>query len=97
VNKLYNLLEIEIDGVYKTMLLLKKKKYAAVMVKDKPDGSYVLETETKGLDLVRRDWCQLSKDIGLRCLEVLHLLLKHVSHTKTDHLTKRPLHQELLR
>lgn len=69
VNKLYNLLEIEIDGVYKTMLLLKKKKYAAVMVKDKPDGSYVLETETKGLDLVRRDWCQLSKDIGLRCLE----------------------------
>jgi hypothetical protein len=50
------------------MLLLKKKKYAAVLVKDQPDGSFVLETETKGLDLVRRDWCQLSKDIGLRCL-----------------------------
>ena len=68
VNKLYRLLEIEIDGVFKTMLLLKKKKYAAVLVKDQPDGSFVLETETKGLDLVRRDWCQLSKDIGLRCL-----------------------------
>ena len=78
VNKLYRLLEIEIDGVYKTMLLLKKKKYAAVMVKDKPDGSYVLETETKGLDLVRRDWCQLSKDIGLRCLE------KILSGTETE-------------
>ena len=26
VNKLYRLLEIDIDGVFKTMLLLKKKK-----------------------------------------------------------------------
>lgn len=32
VNKLYKLLEIDIDGVYKSMLLLKKKKYAALSV-----------------------------------------------------------------
>ena len=32
VNKRYKLLEIEMDGVYKCMLLLKKKKYAAVKV-----------------------------------------------------------------
>ena len=30
VNKLYRLLELDIDGVFKYMLLLKKKKYAAV-------------------------------------------------------------------
>ena len=38
VNKLYRLLELDIDGVFKYMLLLKKKKYAAVtmeMVKGK--------------------------------------------------------------
>jgi len=32
VNKLYRLLEIDIDGVYKSLLLLKKKKYAALSV-----------------------------------------------------------------
>jgi hypothetical protein len=34
VNKRYKLLEIEMDAVYKTMLLLKKKKYAAIKVID---------------------------------------------------------------
>jgi DNA polymerase alpha subunit A len=28
VNKIHRLLEIEMDGIYRTMLLLKKKKYA---------------------------------------------------------------------
>ena len=32
----------------------------------------VLEKETKGLDLVRRDWCALSKDIGHEVLD--HIL-----------------------
>lgn len=30
VNKRYRLLEIDMDGIYKRMLLLKKKKYAAI-------------------------------------------------------------------
>ena len=38
VNKLYKTLEIEIDGVFKSMLLLKKKKYAALVVEEKADG-----------------------------------------------------------
>lgn len=32
VNKKYRCLEIDLDGLYKRMLLLKKKKYAAVKV-----------------------------------------------------------------
>ena len=32
VNALYKCLEIEIDGVFKSLLLLKKKKYAALKV-----------------------------------------------------------------
>jgi DNA polymerase alpha subunit A len=63
VNKLYKTLELEIDGVFQTMLLLKKKKYAAVTVEEK-DGAMVFDTEMKGLDLVRRDWCIQSKDSG---------------------------------
>ncbi|KAH6570971.1 hypothetical protein BASA60_007400 [Batrachochytrium salamandrivorans] len=61
VNKRYNLLEIELDGFYERMLLLKKKKYAAILVEEK-DGQLKKTIEMKGLDLVRRDWCGLSFD-----------------------------------
>ncbi|XP_028403714.1 DNA polymerase alpha catalytic subunit-like [Dendronephthya gigantea] len=64
VNKLYKLLEIDIDGVYKSMLLLKKKKYAAISVQALENGKFHEAKETKGLDIVRRDWCQLAKDAG---------------------------------
>lgn len=64
VNKLYKLLEIDIDGVFKSLLLLKKKKYAALVVENLGDGRYSLKQELKGLDIVRRDWCDLAKDCG---------------------------------
>jgi DNA polymerase alpha subunit A len=63
INKKYSLLEIDIDGVFKSLLLLRKKKYAALLVDNfnemltnrsiKPK----LTKEIKGLDMVRRDWC----------------------------------------
>ncbi|KAI8333396.1 hypothetical protein BC941DRAFT_358178 [Chlamydoabsidia padenii] len=68
VNELYKLLEIDIDGFFKHMLLLKKKKYAALLVEEKPNGELVETVETKGLDLVRRDWCDLSHDVSNRVL-----------------------------
>jgi DNA polymerase alpha subunit A len=69
VNKLYKTLELEIDGIFKTMLLLKKKKYAAITVEQKSDGTIVYDREEKGLDLVRRDWCVQSKDTGRYVLD----------------------------
>lgn len=39
VNKRYRLLEIELDGIFKRMLLLKKKKYAAIKLEQGPDGT----------------------------------------------------------
>jgi len=68
VNKRYNLLEIEIDGIMKSMLLLNKKKYASLMVEEK-NGQVNLVREIKGLDLVRRDWCDLSHEIGKQVLD----------------------------
>ncbi|XP_016064788.1 PREDICTED: DNA polymerase alpha catalytic subunit isoform X2 [Miniopterus natalensis] len=64
VNKLYKLLEIDIDGIFKSLLLLKKKKYAALVVEPTSDGNYTTKQELKGLDIVRRDWCDLAKDTG---------------------------------
>uniref|UniRef100_A0A803T2M0 DNA polymerase n=1 Tax=Anolis carolinensis TaxID=28377 RepID=A0A803T2M0_ANOCA len=64
VNKLYKLLEIDIDGIFKSLLLLKKKKYAALVVEPTGDGKYITKQELKGLDIVRRDWCDLAKETG---------------------------------
>jgi DNA polymerase alpha subunit A len=63
VNKLYKLLEIEVDGQFQRMLLLEKKKYAGLMVVEK-DGTYETVVEAKGLEIVRRDWCDLSQDVS---------------------------------
>lgn len=72
VNKQYKALEIDIDGVFKKMLLLKKKKYAAVTIsEDAASGVVKCETEMKGLDLVRRDWCPLSKELGRYVIDEL--------------------------
>uniref|UniRef100_UPI00398E84DD DNA polymerase alpha catalytic subunit n=1 Tax=Pristiophorus japonicus TaxID=55135 RepID=UPI00398E84DD len=64
VNKQYKLLELDIDGVFKSLLLLKKKKYAALVIEPTADGRHVTKQELKGLDIVRRDWCGLAKEIG---------------------------------
>ncbi len=71
VNKYYRGLELDLDGIFKSMLLLKKKKYAALVVAEGADGSVTYEKELKGLDLVRRDWCRLSKETGLFVLDCI--------------------------
>lgn len=64
VNEKYRLLEIELDGIFQKLLLLKKKKYAAVIIEDKGNGIIKTTVETKGLDMVRRDWSILSVEIS---------------------------------
>ncbi|RIA89475.1 DNA polymerase family B-domain-containing protein [Glomus cerebriforme] len=63
VNERYKLLELEIDGFFEKLLLFKKKKYAAIVV-EKKNGSLKRSCETKGLDLVRRDWCDLVNKVS---------------------------------
>jgi DNA polymerase alpha subunit A len=69
VNKLYRTLELEIDGIFQCLLLLKKKKYAAIVVEEGANGQIEYKREEKGLDLVRRDWCIQSKDTGRYILD----------------------------
>ncbi|EPY29168.1 DNA polymerase alpha subunit A [Strigomonas culicis] len=72
INKQYKSLEIDIDGVFRAILLLKKKKYAALSVVDWQGEGTVIKKEIKGLDMVRRDWCPLSKKV---CDAVLNRVL----------------------
>ncbi|KAF7403413.1 hypothetical protein HZH68_006207 [Vespula germanica] len=71
VNKLYKKVELDIDGVFRYLLLLQKKKYAAVTMTKLPNGKIQLNQEHKGLDIVRRDWCQLACETGKRILSQL--------------------------
>ena len=60
VNDRYKLLEIDLDGIFQRLLLLQKKKYAAIKVEDGTRTS----TEVKGLDMKRREYCALSKQVS---------------------------------
>lgn len=60
VNEQYQLLEIDLDGIFQRLLLLQKKKYAAIKVEEGTRTS----TEVKGLDMKRREYCSLSKNVS---------------------------------
>lgn len=64
VNKMYKQVELDVDGIFKYLLLLKKKKYAALTIARLPDGRFKTEQELKGLDIVRRDWAPLAVNVG---------------------------------
>ncbi|OQR69466.1 DNA polymerase alpha catalytic subunit-like [Tropilaelaps mercedesae] len=72
INKQYRQLEIEVDGVFRAMLLLKKKKYAACTLSFGPDGAVTSQKiEVKGLDIVRRDWAELARCAGRFVIDTL--------------------------
>ncbi|KAI3337136.1 hypothetical protein HD806DRAFT_475794 [Xylariaceae sp. AK1471] len=68
VNERYRLLEIDIDNVFRRILLQAKKKYAAINLVEAPGGKFVEKMEVKGLDMKRREYCGLSKEISSRIL-----------------------------
>ncbi|PNY27218.1 DNA polymerase [Tolypocladium capitatum] len=68
VNDQYRLLEIDIDNVFRRILLQAKKKYAAINLVEK-DGKFVEQMEVKGLDMRRREYCALSKEISKHLLD----------------------------
>ncbi|KAJ3994278.1 DNA polymerase family B-domain-containing protein [Lentinula boryana] len=60
VNERYRKLEIDLDAIFQRLLLLQKKKYAAVKVENGIETSI----EVKGLDMKRREYCVLSKNVS---------------------------------
>ena len=69
INDQHKMLEIDIDSIYRRLLLLKKKKYAALAVDILDDGKYSERIDLKGLDIIRRDWCGLTKIFGKYIVE----------------------------
>ncbi|KJX92393.1 DNA polymerase alpha catalytic subunit like protein [Zymoseptoria brevis] len=71
VNERYELLEIEIDHIFRRLLLHAKKKYAAMTMVQKDDNTWIEKMDVKGLDMRRREYCQLSKDTSQALLDFL--------------------------
>lgn len=67
INKKYKYIEIEVDKIFKKLLILKKKKYGALVYNK--SGSYL---EFKGVDFLRRDYCLISCKI---CRSIFELML----------------------
>ncbi|CAN6650614.1 DNA polymerase alpha catalytic subunit A [Trichomonascus vanleenenianus] len=64
VNEQYRYLEIDIDNVFQSLLLVAKKKYAALQMSES-NGKVETKMEIKGLDMRRREYCQLSKETSM--------------------------------
>lgn len=71
INKRHKFLEIGIDGLFRRILLLRKKKYVAIVHTPNPTNNkqMVEKIENKGLDMVRRDWCGLSRQVSQYCVD----------------------------
>jgi DNA polymerase alpha subunit A len=54
----YKYLKLGVNGIFTKMLLVTKKKYAVMVYDIERNTRY---QEVKGLDMVRRDWCALTK------------------------------------
>jgi DNA polymerase I len=64
--------QMKIENVFKSLLILSKKRYAGLSY-EKVNGEWTEEFVMKGIETVRRDWCDLSTKV---LFEVLNILLK---------------------
>lgn len=65
-------LKMKVESVFKTMLILSKKRYAGWSFEEN-NGGYTDSIVTKGIETVRRDWCNL---VSETLNEVLEIILK---------------------
>lgn len=79
INKeLEGIVQIKIESIFKTLLILTKKRYAGWSF-EKIDGEWKDNVIMKGIETVRRDWCDLtSKTLS----DVLEILLKEQDTNK---------------
>lgn len=67
---LKGVMELEFEKIFKRFLPLTKKRYAAWRF-DRVNDGWVESMETKGIETVRRDWCDLTSETIERVLETI--------------------------
>jgi len=71
-------LRAKVENIFKTLLILTKKRYAGWSF-EKIDSTYEEQMVMKGIETVRRDWCDL---VGETLNTVLNILLKEQDSKK---------------
>jgi len=64
---------LEFEKIYRSFLLLSKKRYAGWMFEKSQNGEWKDRIDTKGIETVRREWCDL---VGEVVEKVINMLLK---------------------
>lgn len=82
--KLPGYLELDFEKIYRTFLILTKKRYAGWRF-DKTDEGWHDNIEMRGIETVRRDWCPLVSELMEK---VLHTILKEGDLAKAIELVK---------
>eukprot|EP00477_Mikrocytos_mackini_P002013 GAHX01002201.1.p1 GENE.GAHX01002201.1~~GAHX01002201.1.p1 ORF type:complete len:1261 (-),score=297.70 GAHX01002201.1:36-3818(-) len=81
INRQYKNIYLELECIFKKLLIIKKKKYAALKILNFTAKQPKTEIEMKGLDLVRRDNCVLVRKI---CTEILNIILLENNKQEED-------------
>ncbi len=69
-SKLPGYLELGFDKLYRTFLILTKKRYAGWKF-DKKNGEWKSKIDMKGIETVRRDWCPLVSEVMNEVLKII--------------------------
>jgi DNA polymerase I len=80
-------LKMKIESVFKTLLILSKKRYAGWSFEES-NGGYADSIVTKGIETVRRDWCNL---VSETLKEVLDIILKEKDSKKALNVVKEKI------
>lgn len=85
INKeLGGVVQMKIEGVFRSILILAKKRYAGLSA-EKDDGVWKEKLVMKGIETVRRDWCDL---VSKTLYDVLEIILKEQDPKKAFKYTK---------
>ena len=85
--KLAGIVQMKTESVFKTLLVLAKKRYAG-LVFEQSNGELKERIEMKGIETVRRDWCDLTSET---LFNVLGIILKEQSPKKAVEYVKEIL------
>lgn len=64
------IMRMKIEGVFKSLLILSKKRYAGIAV-EKMNSGYEEKLVMKGIETVRRDWCDLTTETLYKVLDIV--------------------------
>ncbi len=87
--ELNGILKIKIESVFKTLLILNKKRYAGWNFEPLSSG-YEESIVTKGIETVRRDWCNL---VSETLQEIINVVLKEQNTNKALKLVRDKIEQ----